>query len=195
MGNHSEGGLPDCAEQDTEKQWFREAQEDICQVSRPSHGNTVVVEITLTECSSYWSLFFPYRVDGVMKHLIESRDFDHRLRALENEVKLHSFIAFLSLALQVFTRTRTCLMDSSGMSWQICIWWYCSHSTFFLSLQLAEVSIVANGFPFGLSFVPEARSGVFSTHCLSQKYWSLLYVNTHLFLLRWSIAQMPSVGL
>lgn len=28
------------------------------------------------------------RVDGVIKHLTENRDFDHRLRTLENEVKL-----------------------------------------------------------------------------------------------------------
>lgn len=29
------------------------------------------------------------RVDGVLKHLTESRDFDHRLRALENEVRIN----------------------------------------------------------------------------------------------------------
>lgn len=29
-----------------------------------------------------------FRVDGVLKHVTESRDFEHRLRALENEVKL-----------------------------------------------------------------------------------------------------------
>lgn len=36
VGNHSEGRLPDGAEQDTEKQWFREAQADVCKVSMPS---------------------------------------------------------------------------------------------------------------------------------------------------------------
>lgn len=45
----------------------------------------------------FWFLFFYFlffisccfRVDGVLKHMSESRDFEHRIRALENEVKLN----------------------------------------------------------------------------------------------------------
>lgn len=84
MGNHSEGGLPDHAEQDPEKQRFREAQADVCQVSKCSCANTKTV--FFEHSFEIESLFFPPRMDGVLKRVTESRNLEHRLRALENEV-------------------------------------------------------------------------------------------------------------
>lgn len=88
MGNNSEGGLPDCPEQDPEKQRLRKAQADVCQVSAPSHTNTEAVTYIFFWRHHVDVIVFFFRVDGMVKHLTESRDFDHRLRALESEVKL-----------------------------------------------------------------------------------------------------------
>lgn len=46
----------------------------------------VCLDKNASRCLSPLFISFLLRLDGVVKQLTESRDFDHRLRALENEV-------------------------------------------------------------------------------------------------------------
>lgn len=72
-------------------------------IPTPSYISTMCIFLYIM--LRWMSLF--YRVDGVVKHLTETRDFDHRLRALETEVKLKSsifspLISYLTLAYILF---------------------------------------------------------------------------------------------
>lgn len=49
-------------------------------------SNEVTIFFFFWLCHTEVNVSF-FRVDGVLKHMTESRDFEHRLRALENEVK------------------------------------------------------------------------------------------------------------
>lgn len=55
---------------------------------------------------------FSGRVDSVLKHLTETRDFDHRLRALENEVKPKLSVQEVSLMYMVLVVALTCFIHT-----------------------------------------------------------------------------------
>lgn len=70
------------------------------------------------EVNAFVLLF--YRVDGVLKHVSESRGFEHRLQTLENQVTLKHFSEVLILLLCVILdthmellRKRACLLTQT----------------------------------------------------------------------------------
>lgn len=92
LGNHSERGLPDGSEPDWERQWFREIQADLCQV-RTLPYNIIIFIIMFDLKLQLFLLLFSFRMDGIQKNVAETKDYEHRLRSLENDVNTKFFFS------------------------------------------------------------------------------------------------------